>query len=330
MAARKKVDGRTKKGRALKARRAAAKKDDPKVGKLVKTKKPGVVKTKGRVKVRIVKQTVGKQRTARLKVGPKGKLTPVVKAPRKGSIVVTESGLIGRFESVDANAIATVVILDGAVRASVPVALSKLLTATEGEKRIHAYMSNVAQSVAEAARQGGADNTLALQARLAAFRPELEALFASEQSDEQFLAASKAFVVRIVGAEREAAGLKTPYTFDDVRAQAAKKAKELPEDVVNTAVTLAGLSRETLDKFLTGTAEEADAVLLGFRSKLPSLAEMQNNLVAVMPEADEQTKADLALVRDVISRSIKSGPAFNVVEKAEDAAGLDEVMALSP
>lgn len=159
MAAKKKVDGRTKKGKALKARRSAtAGKRRKGVGAMLKKKRASVakakavVKAKAGTKVRIVKQKVGEQRTARLKVGPRGKLIPEVKKPRIGSIVVTEQGTIGRLESVDKDGIALLVVVEPTVKDSgvtARTAASKLFKATEGEKRVHGFMARTARSLVD-------------------------------------------------------------------------------------------------------------------------------------------------------------------------------------
>jgi hypothetical protein len=161
MAAKKKVDGRTKKGKALKARQSAtAGKRRKGVGAMLKKKRASVAKAKKavkaqaspRTKVRIVKPKVGEKRTARLRVGPKGKLTPEVKNPRIGSIVVTEQGTIGRLESIDKDGIALLVVVEPTVKDSgvtARTAASKLFKATEGEKRVYGFMARTARSMIE-------------------------------------------------------------------------------------------------------------------------------------------------------------------------------------
>jgi hypothetical protein len=149
MAAKKKTEGRkrgpSKKrstGSMLKKKRAS----------VAKARKVVKAKASPRTKVRVVKQKVGEKRTARLRVGPKGKLTPEVKKPRIGSIVVTEQGTIGRLESIDKDGIALLVVVEPTVRDSgvtARTAASKLFKATEGEKRVHGFMARTARSLVE-------------------------------------------------------------------------------------------------------------------------------------------------------------------------------------
>ena len=155
MAAKKKVDGRTRRGKVLNARRAKS------TGEVLKKKRASVAKAKAVVKskntvVRIVKQKVGEQRTARLKVGPKGKLIPEVKKPRIGNTVVTEHGTIGKLVSINADGIATLDIIEGA-GVTATVAASKLFIATEGEKRVHAFMAKTAVTMVDVATNGDPD-----------------------------------------------------------------------------------------------------------------------------------------------------------------------------
>ena len=186
MAAKKKVEparrrGPTKKkstGALLKKKRASlakAKKD-------VKTKKVAKTKASPRTKVRIVKQKVGEKRTARLRVGPKGKLTPEVKKPRIGSTVVTEQGTIGRLESIDKDGIALLVVVEPTVRDSgvtARTAASKLFKATEGEKRVHGFMARTARSLVEVlTNDETADEVIAVEVSEAV--EAVEAVLASE------------------------------------------------------------------------------------------------------------------------------------------------------
>jgi len=154
MAAKKKVE--------TARRRGPTKKKQKSTGALLKKKRASVAKAKAKVKasprtkVRIVKQKVGKQRTARLKVGPKGKLIPEVKKPRIGSTVVTEHGTIGKLVSINADGIATLDIIEGA-GVTATVAASKLFIATEGEKRVHAFMSKTAVTMVDVLTNGDPD-----------------------------------------------------------------------------------------------------------------------------------------------------------------------------
>lgn len=152
MAAKKKVE--------TARRRGPTKKKQKSTGALLKKKRASVAKAKAkaspRTKVRIVKQKVGKQRTARLKVGPKGKLIPQVKKPRIGSTVVTEHGTIGKLVSINADGIATLDIIEGA-GVTATVAASKLFIATEGEKRVHAFMAKTAVTMVDVLTNGDSD-----------------------------------------------------------------------------------------------------------------------------------------------------------------------------
>lgn len=136
MAARKKVDGRTKEGRARKARALARK---------------GIIitKAKPRTKVRIVRrkkratQKVGEPRIAR-RVRVAGKYVAEVKRPRKGSVVVTQSGFIGRLDSIVGD-MANVVLVEGLAGfngvAIVPV--KGLAKATSGEAAVFGTLRSI-------------------------------------------------------------------------------------------------------------------------------------------------------------------------------------------
>jgi len=105
-------------------------------GKLVKTKKAGVMKTKGRVKVRIIRPGVPKVQKASAKKKVCRFSPPKI---RKGSIVVVDGGGLGRLDSV-VGPMANVT-LDLGEQYGLPlvtiVAADRLMVADSWEKKLH-------------------------------------------------------------------------------------------------------------------------------------------------------------------------------------------------